>query len=334
MTKILPAIDTGTNTWGDVILRINDLIYFARDNAITTGADPNVGDVAINGNFTSNSASFPTLTVDNGTANSFTVNTATISNLTYTTATGNTANIQYLIADNATINNLTLSNLSSFTTTNITANTANINYITSNQSFTANNIVAVKTTTATANVVNMTITGVQNANNIIASQITTPTLTLVSGNNVLAVSKSTFDNINGQLDDKIQQTKGTWTPRIAIGGNTTNITYTTREATYIRIGDLATIQCRMLLSSKATQTGAVTVLGLPYTATGNANTRSIGSAAYLSTAGITGTIVPVINGAANSVSLLMNAATGCVSVTNANLTNTSDISFTISYRVA
>lgn len=330
MTKILPVIDTSTDTWGDTIARINSLVLFASNNAITTGADSNDGDVVLNGDFTANTSNFTSTNTNSLTANTSNVTTSNTNSLTANTGSANTFTIETLTAQTANIVNLTVSNLVNLATEDFSSNTGNINYITSNETINANNLIALHTTTNTANVVNMTITGVQNANTINATQITTPTLTFNDGNNALTISKTTFDDIDDQINHKLHQTVGTWTPMIAIGANTSNITYSTRNGNYIKIGNMIHVSFNFTLSSKATQTGAITLTNLP------ANT----AASYIQTGGV----LSFSNTTSIIGNVFMNTSSGNVSVWNinqasgilndTNLTDTSSFSGSITYITA
>jgi len=59
--------------------------------------------------------------------------------------------------------------------------------------------------------------------------------------------------------------EGTFTPTLQFGGASTGITYTTRAASYTKIGRCVTIVVQLLLSNKGSSTGTATVAGLPFT---------------------------------------------------------------------
>lgn len=58
--------------------------------------------------------------------------------------------------------------------------------------------------------------------------------------------------------------EGTWTPTVYFGGAPTGITYTTQLGRYQRIGRLVVAHCEIVLSSKGSATGGMSVGGLPY----------------------------------------------------------------------
>lgn len=122
MTISLTPIDTGTNTWGDVLSRLNELIDVTANNTVTVGGNAAVGNSSIIGTFGANTINATTANVVNITSNN-----ATIEGLN-----SNTANISVLIVDTLTANTF-----SAITTDTITANTGNFNNI-SADNFSAN----------------------------------------------------------------------------------------------------------------------------------------------------------------------------------------------------
>ena len=64
--------------------------------------------------------------------------------------------------------------------------------------------------------------------------------------------------------------EGTWTPTLKFGGGDTGITYAGAAGTvyrgghYTRIGRVVTFSFRIILTSKGTSTGVVTITGLPF----------------------------------------------------------------------
>ena len=59
--------------------------------------------------------------------------------------------------------------------------------------------------------------------------------------------------------------EGTWTPVLQFGGASTGITYATQLGTYTRIGRVVFLTANIVLSSKGTATGNVTIVGNPFT---------------------------------------------------------------------
>ncbi len=90
------------------------------------------------------------------------------------------------------------------------------------------------------------------------------TLTAIASGDWLVVN-----DISAGSDKKITQAdllggSGTWTPALRFGGATTGITYGTQVGNYVRIGALIWFDCRIILTSKGSATGAATIAGLPF----------------------------------------------------------------------
>jgi len=58
--------------------------------------------------------------------------------------------------------------------------------------------------------------------------------------------------------------EGSWTPAVAFGGGTTGITYSTQTGQYVKIGRFVYATFNILLTSKGSSSGSVTVTGLPF----------------------------------------------------------------------
>lgn len=65
--------------------------------------------------------------------------------------------------------------------------------------------------------------------------------------------------------------EGTWTPSLAFGGGTTDITYATRDGYYTKIGNIVSVTGTFVLTSNGTDAGAATITGLPFTVVNNAS---------------------------------------------------------------
>ena len=63
--------------------------------------------------------------------------------------------------------------------------------------------------------------------------------------------------------------EGTWTPVMAFGGASVDVTYTQRVGNYTKIGNICHLFGQMYLSSNGTSTGAATITGVPFTANTN-----------------------------------------------------------------
>jgi len=122
--------------------------------------------------------------------------------------------------------------------------------------------------------------------------------------------------------------EGQFTPTVAFGGVSTGITYGSQFGYYVKVGQNVTFQLRVVLSNKGAAVGALSIEGLPFPIWG---TFSSGSVGHLGSFGsLTGgvTIIP------QNTSIIVNqfSATGVVAVSNANLSNISDMIVAGSYR--
>ena len=133
--------------------------------------------------------------------------------------------------------------------------------------------------------------------------------------------------------------QGTWTPSIEIGSASTGITYASRSADYVRIGNLVFVNGDIALSSKGSITGSVQIAGLPFTVydrTGaTSNDGGAGLCAYQF--GTTGVYSPIgLLGVGGTKKINMYAATssgGNISagIGTSNITNGFSIRWSLTY---
>lgn len=93
------------------------------------------------------------------------------------------------------------------------------------------------------------------------TKITTPIIDLTSGQVAFPSSQAASADAN-TLDD---YEEGTWTPVVAFGGASVDITYSIQAGLYTKVGRQVTLTCYVDLSSKGTSTGNATLTGLPFT---------------------------------------------------------------------
>lgn len=127
-------------------------------------------------------------------------------------------------------------------------------------------------------------------------------------------------------------TISTWTPAIAFGGGTTGITYTTQSGYYTQIGNIVFISGHVLLSSKGSSTGVVTMTALPVTPSTNAAsfTVPIPYVQHINTGGFNLSSILFSNGSTSGQLWAASNGSDAASaqMTNANFTNTSEFIFT------
>jgi hypothetical protein len=122
--------------------------------------------------------------------------------------------------------------------------------------------------------------------------------------------------------------EGTWTPALKFGGASTGLTYSTQTGTYTRVGNVVTIEGRLVLSAKGSSTGSATITGCPFTAANNPS-GLVDAAAAL--AGLTGAPYAVIS--TTTLNLVQTAAAARTLLDDTHFTNTSDLRFSLTYQV-
>lgn len=130
-------------------------------------------------------------------------------------------------------------------------------------------------------------------------------------------------------------TDATWTPVLAFNGLSTGVTYSSRSGTYIRIGDLVTAWCTVVLTSKGSAVGQLGIGGLPETVrSGVTGAGSVGFISNISlVAGSTG-VKCSASGGTNTVSFVYESTTGDGAMDNTMVTNTTEIRLTVTYPAA
>ena len=122
-------------------------------------------------------------------------------------------------------------------------------------------------------------------------------------------------------------TKTAWTPALNIGGATTGIAYSTQSGYYTITNGVVTAAFNIILSSKGALTGNLSISGLPI-ASSMPSANALGY--YTGLSGLTGALLGwIING--SSIILGQWSATAATAITNSNLTNTTQLTGTITY---
>ncbi len=131
-------------------------------------------------------------------------------------------------------------------------------------------------------------------------------------------------DISAATDKRITQAdllggSGSWTPVLNFGGATTGITYSTQTGNYVRAGALVYVAMTIILSSKGSATGAGTITGLPFTASGAAPGMVIRY--YSNLASIVGSPFGWIG--TTTINLVQMGAAAPANLTDANFANNS-----------
>lgn len=128
--------------------------------------------------------------------------------------------------------------------------------------------------------------------------------------------------------------EGTWTPALSFGGGTTGITYGAATlGRYTKVGNLVTLTGMLTLTSKGSATGAAQVTGLPFASLNDSIYASCAVGYASGFTSVTGAVLGLVLPNASKISLYQSNNGGAAGLTNAQLTNTSALYFTVSYEV-
>jgi len=128
--------------------------------------------------------------------------------------------------------------------------------------------------------------------------------------------------------------EGTFTPSVAFGGGSTGITYFDRIGNYTKIGRQVTCTIYVAMTAIGSSTGAATLTGLPFTASGL--NRGIATAASIRFDNITytGTLSLLGGQSGNTLAFGQTTEAGVDSLlTNANFNGDSEMVITVTYFV-
>lgn len=168
----------------------------------------------------------------------------------------------------------------------------------------------------------------------IAQTQNTPTPIAYGGTNAATAADARTNLGLGSVSVK-NYTDTTWTPSLAFSGVSTGVTYASRSGTYIRIGDLITVWCTIVLTSKGSAVGQLGIGGLPETV--RSGVTGPGSVGFISNinliSGATGVKCSASPGT-NTVSFVYETPTGDGSLDNTMITNTTEIRITVTYPAA
>jgi len=127
--------------------------------------------------------------------------------------------------------------------------------------------------------------------------------------------------------------EGTFNLGLSFGNGTTGITYSYRQGSYTKIGNVVHIRGSMFLSNKGSSTGAARITGLPFTI-GNATNNYAPPSLYFEK--VTFADVPSGYGEINGTTILLRETTNAgvaTSLTDADFANDSFVVVSLSYRV-
>jgi hypothetical protein len=138
-------------------------------------------------------------------------------------------------------------------------------------------------------------------------------------------TQSASSNAN-TLDD---YEEGSWTMGVAFGGASVGVVIGVNQAIYRKIGSFVHVSGWILMANKGSSTGAMTITGLPFTASTLAG--GFVPAFFNDFTGLNSITGGVFTG--TTIALYQNPANGTATtaITDSNATNTSQIYFSMSY---
>jgi hypothetical protein len=143
-----------------------------------------------------------------------------------------------------------------------------------------------------------------------------------------------WDRSTGSAWQNTTHEVGTWTPGIGGNGGQSGQTYSLQQGRYIRIGRLVTCWGRVTLSNKGTITSFVEITGFPFTSSAVTNIYGAGLVPYyasLTTAVVHMGIAVNVGSTRAALYATTAAATSAGTLAQADLSNTSDFIFSVTY---
>jgi hypothetical protein len=154
-----------------------------------------------------------------------------------------------------------------------------------------------------------------------------------SGQLAFPATQNASTNAN-TLDD---YEEGTWTPGIGGNGGESGQTYSIQTGRYVKVGKMVVAWGRVTLSNKGTLTSFIEITGLPFSSANNANIYGAGLVPYwasLTTAVVHMGIAVNVSSTRAALYATTAAATAAGTLATADLTNTTDIIFSVTYDAA
>ena len=134
--------------------------------------------------------------------------------------------------------------------------------------------------------------------------------------------------------------EGSWTPVLAGASTPGTNTYSSQVGRYIRIGNIVTVWCDLVLATKdAAMAGSLRITGLPFTASNISGYNAINGINYFDNVTFTANytnLASVIASNTNIVQIFQSASGasgGASTVAPSNISGTTSFHFQISYRI-
>ena len=162
---------------------------------------------------------------------------------------------------------------------------------------------------------------------------------LVIGTSGHGIDFSATSDASGNTSELLDDyEEGTFTPEIRIGGSTSGITNNSQVGQYTKIGRMVTLTGRVSISNKGSNTGAMTIAGMPFASQNTSNLESFGVVELQNMSTGTDNLGSLTNNnvycriSPNVLTIEMRRTMHDANdITNVQMTDTTVVGFTITY---
>ena len=152
-----------------------------------------------------------------------------------------------------------------------------------------------------------------------------------SGSGITFPATQSASTSANTLDD---YEEGTWTPLLAFGGSSSGITYDSgSRGNYTKIGNVVHVFCRMVLTSKGSQTSTATITGLPFTSLSGVHVAGCSIAAFTDLTFANQLIMSVLDSTTTVFIQEVTEAGVRTDLTNNDFTDSTRLSWSCTYLV-
>lgn len=126
--------------------------------------------------------------------------------------------------------------------------------------------------------------------------------------------------------------EGSWTAGISFGNASVGVTYSSQTGFYTKVGNLVTLSCYILMTSKGSSTGTARITGLPFTVATNSAAYAA-PALFFTNLTFSGQVNGYVNLNATTIDLNQTTALGVASaITDTNFANNTALIINVTYR--
>ena len=164
-------------------------------------------------------------------------------------------------------------------------------------------------------------------------------VTLASGHGISFSATSDASGMSNELLDDYEE--GTWTPTMRFGGSDSGMGYSEQVGRYTKIGNIVHLKGRILLSSRGSNSGTVTIHGSPFSPANDFSSVSYESLIDFLFANFNDAQIRCIghfddSGVINMHRIRASNQTSSFddNIDNTNLADNTDLRFSVTFRVA